>query len=344
MLRQSRCLAFVSTILSAAALSAMATAQADPIADFYKEKTVTIVVATGPAGSYSLFAQLMMRHIQDQIPGKPKIVPNYMPGGGGTKAANYLYNVAQKDGSAIGMLLDYTVNAQLLRPTGVKYQAERFNWIGRFIPSNPVIVVMRESGVRTVEDTTKRELVMASTGKAAPSYINMSIMNALFGTKFKIIPGYKDRSTVESAMERGEVSGSSAGWENWTSVHQDWIDSGRIIPLVQVGLTRLRDLPKVPTLIELAKNDADRKLLEVISSGGALGRSVAAPPDVPAARVQALRRAFDAMVREPEFVADAKKRRIDVEPETGQWLQGIVSSAVAVPPAVIGRARALFGS
>lgn len=342
MRRQSRNIVSIAAALFVAGPGA--TAQADPIADFYKEKTITIVVATGPAGSYSLFAQLMMRHIQGKIPGKPKIVPNYMPGGGGTKAANYLYNVAQKDGSAIGMPLDYTVNAQLLRPTGVKYQAERFNWIGRFIPSNPVVVVMRESGVRTVEDAKKRELVMASTGKAAPSYINMSIMNSMFGTRFKIIPGYKDRSTVESAMERGEVAGSSAGWENWTSVHQDWIDSGRIIPLVQVGLVRLRDLAKVPTLIELAKNDDDRKLLEVISSGGALGRSVTSPPGIPKERVQALRRAFDAMVHDPEFVADARKRRIDVEPETGEWLQKVVSGAVAAPPAVIKRARSLIGT
>jgi tripartite-type tricarboxylate transporter receptor subunit TctC len=344
MQRWSRSFAAIPAVLAAGALSATAPAQADPIADFYKDKTVTIVVATGPAGSYSLFAQLMMRHIQDKIPGRPKVVPAYMPGGGGTKAANYLYNVSLKDGSAVGMLLDYTVNAQLLRPTGVKYRAERFNWIGRFIPSNPVIVVMRESGVATIADARKRELVMASTGKAAPSYINMSLMNSLFGTRFKIIPGYKDRSTVESAMERGEVAGSSAGWENWTSVHQDWVDSGRIIPLVQVGLVRLRDLPKVPTLIDLATNDADRTLLELISSGGALGRSVTSPPGLPKARVQALRRAFDAMVRDPAFVADAKKRRIAVEPETGEWLQDIVGRAVAAPPAVIERARSLLGT
>lgn len=333
-----RALALSCVIFAAAPASAMA----DPIADFYKGKTVTIIVATGASGSYAVFAQLMNRHLARHIPGAPTVVPSYMPGGGGAKAANYAYNVAAKDGTAIAMLNDYAVNAQLTRPGAVKYRADGFHWLVRFARSNPVIVVMKEAGIRTVADAQGREVIMGSTGKSAPSYINMSIMNQLIGTKFKIITGYKDRAQAESAMERGEIVGSSAGWMTWKSGRPEWVASGRIVPLVQAGLSPLPDLKNVPMLTDFAKNENDRNLLEFVSSGGDFGRSVVAPPDTPDDRVTALRRALDALVRDPAFVEDAKKRRVELDPATGEDMQKMATRIAGLIPSIADRARTFF--
>jgi tripartite-type tricarboxylate transporter receptor subunit TctC len=319
-------------------------ARADAVADFYKGKTVTVVVSTGASGSYAVFAQLMHRHFSRHIPGAPAVVPSYMPGGGGAKASNFVFNVAPKDGSTIAMLHDYTVVAPVARPKAVKYQVDRFTWLLRYARSNPVIVVMKDSGIKTVADTQAREVVMGSTGRSAPSYINMSVMNQLVGTRFKIITGYKGRAQAEAAMERGEIAGSSAGWMTWQSSRPDWIASGKIVPLVQAGLSKLPELQSVPLLTEFAKNEADRNLLEFISAGGEFGRYVVGPPGLPADRTTALRRALDSLIRDPVFVADAAKRRVSLDPATGEELQKKAKRVVELVPSIKDRAQKIFGN
>jgi tripartite-type tricarboxylate transporter receptor subunit TctC len=340
MQRFTRFSAVLLSLLPGLILSAGAGRAAEPD-DFYRGKTITVVVALGSSGSYALYAQLMQQQFGKFIPGKPAVVPQFMPGGGGTKGANYLYNVAPRDGTYLGMLSDYTSVAQVVRPKAVKYDVRDFAWIGLFVPSNPVIMVMASSGVRTIEDAMKRELVMGTTGKSAPGYVNMKVMNDVIGTRFKIIAGYKDTGASELAMERGEVAGGSSAWISWVARQGAWLAAGKIIPLVQIGFTRVRQLADVPTLIELAKNDVDRQLLTFISGGGALGRSVTAPPGIPADRVAMLRRAFDRMVGDSAFIAEAKKRHLALEPSSGEALQAAVKRSATVSPAVAARARAI---
>lgn len=325
-------------------LAGAGAAQAQSPAEFFKGKTISVVISGGAGGSYALYGQLLVDHYPRFLPGAPKMVAQFMPGGGGTKAANYLYNVAPKDGTSVGILYDTTGIAQVLRPAGIKYDVRKFNWIGQFVPLNTVIAVTAESGARTIADAQKRELIMGSTGRSAPSFINMSVANALIGTKFKIITGYKDTASTELAMERGETHGGSAAWMNWRARHSAWIESGRLVPLVQVALKRMKDLPNVPTLLELAKNDSDRQLIEFIAAGGATGRTVAAPPDVPPERVEAMRRAFDAMVADARFVSEAKQRKLDVDPDTGEETQKLLARTVSIPEEVVKRANAIFGS
>lgn len=317
---------------------------AESVAGFYQGKTVTVVISGGAGGSYALYGQLSADFMQKHIPGNPKLVPQFMPGGGGAKAANYLYNVASKDGTVIAVLYDTTALAQVLRPTAAKYDVKQMAWLGQFVSFSTVITVMAESGARTVADARAKELIMGSTGRSAPSFINMSTANAVAGTRFKIVTGYPDTASTELAMERGEVHGASAGWMNWKARHSGWLASGRLIPLIQVSLKRHHELPEVPTLIELTGNDRDRDLAEFVSAGGALGRTLAAPPGVPSARVEALRRAFDAMVADPEFLAAAKQRKLDIEPDTGEAVQALAERIVSVKPDVLERARTIFGA
>jgi tripartite-type tricarboxylate transporter receptor subunit TctC len=311
--------------------------------DFYSGRPITILVASGEGGAYSGYAQLASEYMRRYIPGKPAIIVQHMPGAGGIRAADYLHNVAAKDGTVLGILLDLAVATQMLRPKSVKYDLSKFSVIGSIVTDNPVLMVRADSGVTKFADLETRQIVVGASGNGSQTYTVPTLLNEVLGARIKIVPGYRGSSDISLALERGEVQGQSATWVSWKSGHADWIKDKKIVPIIQSGLQKEVELPDVPLMMELAKSKDDRQVLALMSSGSQLGRFLSVPPGVPADRVAALRHAFDAMLEDAEFVAAAAKRRLEIKPMPGPAVQAIIREVVSYPPAVISRARDVIG-
>ena len=337
-------------IAGAAALTLAAlpanTARAGAVADFYKGKTVTIVYGFSPGGTYGKYAQMMSRHLQRHIPGKPNIISQSMPGAGGTKATNYAYTILPKNGTALLMPPDSIIVSQLLRPKGVRYKANEFTWLGNLIESNSIVVVRADAGVKSLADIVKKQVIMSSTGKGSQTFLVPSMLNGVFGTRFKIVMGYKGSAGSMLAMEQGETQGVSLTWLAWKTNRPQWFDNSQSelkgIPVVQIGFQKEQDLPNVDMARDLAKNAEDRQIVDFMASLGPIGRGLAAVPGVPRGRVMALRAAFKAMSRDRELLAEAKKRNLRIKPKSGEEVQKIVNDVLKMSPAVIKRARKLI--
>ena len=277
------------------------------------------------------------------IPGNPTIVVSNMPGGGQMLVANWLANVAPRDGTAIVAISQNLPVHQATGAPGVKYDVRQFNWIGNTTDTPNVINSWYTTGIRTIADVMQRELVVGATGIASGSYLYPYALNRLVGTKFKIVTGYPGGNDVNIAMERGEVGGrGSNSWASWKSTRPQWLAEKKIFILVQVALKRNPELPDVPTMAELAKNDIDRKVLTFISADTAISRPLVTNQGVPRERVEALRRAFDATMKDPEFLAEAAKSKTDISPMTGEEAQKIAEDTINAPPDVLARANALI--
>jgi tripartite-type tricarboxylate transporter receptor subunit TctC len=332
----------VATIIVLPVLGETA-ARAQPVADFYRGKTITAVVGTSPGGDYDLRLRMVARHIGRHIPGNPTVVVNNMPGGGGLVVANWLANVAPHDGSVIVALSQNMPVHQATGAPGVKFDVRTFNWIGNTTDSPNVTNSWYTTGIRTIQDVMQRELVVGATGTASGSYLYPYAMNQLVGTKFKIVTGYPGGNNVNLAMERGEVGGrGSNSWASWKSTHPQWLAEKKIFILVQVALKRNAELPDVPTMAELAKNDLDRQVLTFISADTAISRPLLTNAGVPAERVEALRHAFDETMKDPEFLAEAAKSKTDINAMTGEQAQKIAVDTVNAPAEVRARANALI--
>jgi tripartite-type tricarboxylate transporter receptor subunit TctC len=317
--------------------------QADPVADFYHGKTLSLIIGTSPGNDYDFRGRLLAKYLSRHLPGEPTIVPQNMPGAGGIKAANYLASIAPRDGTTLHIIMSNMMSSEAIGAPGVQFDARKFFWIGNTTSTPNVTVSWYKSGVTSIEQVKTRELVVGAPGGTA-GVIYATAMNGLVGTKFKIVTGYPGGNEVNLAMERGEIDGrASNAWASWKSTRPDWVKDKKIIPLVQVGLRRAPDLPDVPLLNELAGNDMDRQVLTFLSADTAIARAVVAAPDTPPERVQALRRAFDATMKDPEFLADAEKTQMDIVPMSGEEAQKIADSIVNTPPEVLARAKALLG-
>jgi tripartite-type tricarboxylate transporter receptor subunit TctC len=301
------------------------------------------VVGTSPGNDYDFRGRLIARHMGKHIPGEPTIVPRNMPGAGGVTAANWLATIAPRDGTVMHMIMTNMMAAQAIGTHGVQFDTRKFQWLGNTTSTPNVANSWHTSGVTKIEQTKTRELVIgAPAGTAGVTY--GTVMNALVGTKLKVVTGYPGGNEVNLAMERGEVEGrGSNSWASWKSTKPEWIAEKKIIILVQVGLKRDPDLPDVPLLLELATNDLDRKVLTFLSAETALSRSLVTTADVPAERVTALRRAFDATMKDPAFLAEADKAKMDISAMTGEESQLIADSIVNTPPEVIARAKVVLG-
>lgn len=326
-------------------------ATAAGVADFYKNKTVTILVGFGSGGSYGVYARLLANAFAKYIPGKPKVIPQYMPGGGSRKAINYLYNVAPRNGTVLGMGIPQLAFNQLIFPKGIKFDMRKFNFIGRLTDGNVIFMLRSDSpGGGTLAGAKEKQVVIGGSGKGTHTYMIPAVMNSLLGTKFKIILGYKGSRAEWLAMERGEIHGMTGSWLNWKSRKSEWIKSGFITPIVEVGLKKTPgipgvapDLPGVPLLKDLGKTKADRELLTFISTPTQIGRALLAPPGVPKDRLAALRTAFFAAMKDPKFLAGAKKSNLPVRPASGDVVQAAVRKALAAPPELIARAKKALG-
>jgi tripartite-type tricarboxylate transporter receptor subunit TctC len=319
-------------------------ARADAVADFYKGKTISLIVGTSSGNDYDFRGRLLARHLGRHIPGNPTIVPRNMPGAGGINAANWFANVAPRDGTAIHMVMATIMGKQAIKAPGVQYDARKFSWIGNTTSTPNVTSAWHTSGITSIEQVKTRELIVgAPAGTAGEAYV--VAMNALAGTKFKLVTGYAGGNEVNLAMERGEIHGrASNSWASWKSTRPDWVRDKKLVVLVQVGLKRHHELSQIPLLQELVDNDLDKRFLSFLSAETAVARAIIAPPEVPADRLAVLRKAFDATMQDPQFLNEAEKKgRMDITPLSGVEAQKIAHGIVDTPADVIARAREVLG-
>jgi tripartite-type tricarboxylate transporter receptor subunit TctC len=306
--------AFFSTLSLGALCQA---AKAQPVESFYKGKTLTIITSTGAGGPYDMVARLVGKFMTKHLPGQPANVVQNMPGGGHVLATNYMFNQAAKDGTVIAVVSNSIPLHQLIDGKGVRYDARKFNWIGSTGIANLATVAWHTSGVKSIADVMDKELVTGATGTGSGTYLYPTVMNMVLGTKFKLVMGYKSTAELDIAMERGEVAARSGGSiVGLMQEHPDWFSSGKVTVLAQVGDRRDTSLPDVPLMAELARNDEQRMLLKLVSSPVALGRPFMTGPGVPADRVEMLRKAFSASMSDPEFLEEAEKMRLDLNPRS----------------------------
>ena len=329
-------LSVLTMLLAALSLAgAVRQAAAEDAADFYRGKRINLVIGFG-TGGYDLYARLFARFLGEHVPGQPTIVPQNMPGAGSRRAANWLYSVAAKDGTVIAVLGQATPTDQALGEPGVAFDARRFNWIGNLVVVNNIMFVSAASGVATIDEARKKPLSIGASGASSPSVLYPQVSNNLLGTKFKVIPGYAGGGDINLAVERRELDGrGSDSWATMKSTHSDWLRDRAINILFQVGPRRERDLRDVPLWSELGANNDQRRVLELLSGDVAVGRPIIAPPDVPADRVEALRRSFDATVADPQFIAAARQANMDMNPMGGEELQNLVAQIVAPPQRIL---------
>jgi tripartite-type tricarboxylate transporter receptor subunit TctC len=317
----------VLTMLVAATLlrATASLAAGDDVADFYRGKRINFVIGYGTGGGYDIYARLFARFIGEHIPGNPTVVPQNMPGAGSRRAANWLYAVAPKDGTAIACVGQATPTDQALGQPGIQFDARKFNWIGNLVVVNNIMFVSAASGVATIDDAKKKTLSIGATGASSPSVLYPQVSNNLLGTKFKIVPGYSGGGDINLAVERRELDGrGSDSWASMKSTHADWLRDRKINILFQVGPRREPDLPDVPLWSELGEGEGQRQVLEILSGDVAVGRPILTAPGVPADRVRALRKAFDETLADPQFIEAAKQANIYINPMGGEELQAMV--------------------
>lgn len=317
-------------------------AQADALADFYTGKTVRIVNWAAAGGEYDVHGRLVSRHIGKHIPGKPAVIHQTMTGGGGIVAANYLFNIAPQDGTSLGIMVGTLSLFQAFGDKAIKFDAGKFNWIGTIASTKENVSAWHTAPVKTFEDLRKMEFVTGASGRSSPSYMVPKLMNELLGTRIKIVTGYTGGSRINLALERGEVQGRYNTWSSWKVTKADWLRDKKLNILVQQALTKPADLQGPPLLIDLVKNEDDRKIFELMAIGSEMGRPLAASPNIPTDRVKALIAAYAATMKDPEFVAEAKKLNIEIDPVIGAEMQALVKRALSTPPAVVERMKKLL--
>jgi tripartite-type tricarboxylate transporter receptor subunit TctC len=314
-------------------------ARAESVADFYRGKTVNVLIGVGVGGEYDIQARLVARHIGKHIPGNPTVVPQNMTGAGGLRMINYLYNVAPKDGTAIGMVANSFPAMQAAGIAGVQFDAAQMQWIGTIAPVVETMAVWSASGVKSIEDARKREVVAGASGRGAITFIYPQMMNEFLGTKFKIVTGYPGGNQINLAMERGEVEARNNTWSSWKATKAAWLAEKKITVIAQAG-PRAADLD-APSVEDAASTPEERQLIELVVSGTQLGRPLATNA-APAERVAALRAAFAATMKDPEFLAEAKSLNFEVDPVVGEKMQRVVEKVLATPKAIAAKAKGLL--
>jgi len=342
MLKRMTWLASCGALLAAAPMAAGA-ARADAVADFYGCKTVTLVVAYGAGGMYGLNGRIMSKHLGKFIPGHPNIIVKHMSGAGGSKAASYMYAAAPQDGSIIAELSKDVAVAKVLRPKKLKYEPGKFHYLGRMMPYSAVFMVWHKAGIRKWQDATKKQVIVANSGKAAHDYLEAAALREWAGLKLKIVSGYKGAANMYKAMEGGEAHARIGAWFSLKATKPGWLKEKKVDLIVQTGLEKAPDLPNVPLLLEFARNAEERKMAELMELGSPVGWGLSAPPGTPAVRVAALRRAFDKMVKDPAFLKEAAARNTMVAPVTGEQVQGYVKRTMEVDPKLVAKLRKIAG-
>jgi tripartite-type tricarboxylate transporter receptor subunit TctC len=329
--------------LAAAGTVWAAPAAADPVAEFYRGKTIVVVSAGEVGGAHGAYAQLIAAHIKRYIPGDPSLVIQYMVGAGGNLAMNYLYNVAPKDGTYVGVpLQDLIVNARI-GVAAVKYDAAQAHYLGGADVTRTTVTVMKASGIHSLDDAKRQEVLMGASGKSGQNYVIPTVLNSLLGTQFRIVSGYPGIAVINLAMERGEVHGHAVSWPVIAGTKKEWIEKGLITSLVTIAMEREPELPDVPALAELVSTDEDRALIELLTAPAALGRAWVAFGDIPNDRLAALREAWRKTMADPAFREEAAAHGLVIRPVDWQAQQELARRILATPNAVVARLKGILG-
>ena len=331
--------AFAAAVLACAPVGA---ARAQNAESFYKGKTISVYIGFSAGGTYDYFGRLLTRHLGKHIPGNPTVIAQAMPGAGSLTLANWMYRIAPKDGTAIGIASQTLAIDEALKSPGILYKSKEFNWIGRATSNVEITVLWERSKVKKIQDATIYDVPLASTGAGSPSEGYHKLLNAVIGTKFKMIGPYPGSTDGLLAMERGETDAAFTSWNTLNVTKHEWLDGKKAMVLVQYAQERHPDMPDTPTMVELATNDADKAMFSFDVSGGEVGRSFLAPPGVPADRIALLRKAFDETMADPELLAEIEKAKLDFHPASGEKLQSIIAATASVSPDVVTRMQALL--
>jgi tripartite-type tricarboxylate transporter receptor subunit TctC len=325
------------------ALDALASLPPAPAAaqedDFYRGKTITIVVPIGPGGAYDAYARLISRHLGRQLPGNPAIVARNMPGAGGVIASNYLFNVAAQDGTALAIITSSFANEQLFDNPQIKYDARRFLAIGRLLDTTSVLFFWHASPIKSLDDMlTKPATVAISSINEVPAY-RLRAMNRFLGARLKAIPGYPSARDYVLAAERGETDGGTSTWIGLAQLFSGYLREKKLNIPVQFALARDPVMPDIPTVIELARDGDAAQIFRQLVANDEIGRSLFTTPNVPPARLAMLRAAFRRMLADTEFRAEAEQLRLPLAPKSGEEMQKVVADTFEISPAALGKLR-----
>jgi tripartite-type tricarboxylate transporter receptor subunit TctC len=314
--------------------------RAQPVEEFYRGKTVKFIVGSNTGGSYDTYSRLLAQFMSRHIPGNPTLVVENMPGASGVKSAQYLGEIAPKDGTVVGMFNQSMPQRQMFEPDQVHFDLAKFGWIGAMNTSTTVFITWHGSGVKTLDDARKKEVVMGALSATGGNSVYPLMINAFLGTKFKVVLGYQGGNTIQLAMERGEVDGRAAVvWSGLKAGWPHWIAEKKVNVLLQTGLAKEKDLPEVPLLLDLAKNPEEKAIFRFVSSDSAMGFPVTAPPGIPADRLAALQKAFSDTMKDPELLKIAAERKLEIEPSTGQEVKKVVEDLISTPKDVIAKIK-----
>ncbi len=311
---------------------------------YFKGKDITLLIGFGPGGGYDTYGRLFARHFGRFVPGNPTVVPKNDPAAGGMKVANYIYSVAKKDGTELALFQSATALEPLFGTQEANYETTKFTWVGNMDSDVAGCGVWKHTGIKSWEDLKTRETTFGATGPGAVTAIHPRVAGTLTGLKIKVITGYTGTRDINLAMQRGEVDGTCGMYmASIRSQYQQNVDAGELIIWMTFGKERTKDFPKVPTVFELVKTDDERKLADLIFGSDAIGRPISAPPGLAPERAATLRKAFDAMVKDPDFLAEATKIGLSIDPMSGEEVQKRFVSLLATPKPVVEKAMAAMG-
>lgn len=330
-------LAYPLGLAIAVAASTMAFASE---AEFFKGKNINLVIGTSPGGGYDTYSRLIGRHMGRHIPGKPNIIARNMPGAGGLKSANFLYNRAPRDGTAFGTFSRGIIAMPLFGNKKAKFDSSKFTWLGSANSATGVFAFWHKSGITSIEHAKKRSFVMGGTTAGTTTVDAPNISNNLLGTKFKIVVGYPGGGLINLAMERGEVEGRYWSYSSILATQGKWLKEGKLKIVLQLALEKHPQLQDVPLIMDMVKNEGERQVLRMLLSENAYARAFMAPPKLAPARAASLRRAFDATMKDAKFLKGAKKQKIIISAITGEKVEQLIAAVYATPKDIIVRAKA----
>lgn len=338
MLKRTIALAALMTV----AATSVRAADVQPVADFYKGKIIKFVMSAGEGGGYGTYVNAITPYMQKYIPGNPKIIVQHMQGAGGLVAANNLYNVLPRDGSVFALIHRAAVStAALFDRQNIRFDPTRFGWIGSMNEERSLCAVWHTAPVKTFADLQKTPITMSGLGPGGDTDVYTNLLNNVFGTKMKLVTGYNSGGAMDLAIERGEVDGRCGwSWSTLISTKASWVTEKKVIFLVQLALEKQPELPDVPLVMDFAKTDEQRQILEIALAPQLMGRPLLTPPEIPAERLAALRAAFIASMQDPQFIEDAKRQNLEVSMITGERLETMIKHLFAMPKPIIAKTAA----
>jgi tripartite-type tricarboxylate transporter receptor subunit TctC len=332
--------AWTAAVLVAGLTASPAAAQS--VADFYKGNTVAIVMGTGPGGSYDLYGRTIASYLGKHIPGQPNIIVEHMPGAGGAIAGNHIYGPAPQDGTKILLAHAIPITEKMLGGKNIRFKTREFHWLGAYSAIAQIMTIWHTAGVKTIDDLKTKDLVIGSFSNTHLTYQWPMLTKNALDAKFKVITGYGSGNANNLAMERGEIQGWTASWENLVGTRPQWIKEKKVDLLVQYTLERIPQLPDVPTLLEITP-DKMKPEVEFITAGTPIARAMAVGPKVPADRVAALRKAFEDLMHDKAFLAECEKRQLDIAPRDWKRVQALVDKIVTASPELVQRVKKVVG-